>query len=340
MKPAHLFEVHPHHSATTGEHTWDPNATNAAFTDEQIDQFRQRLVSDADLPPCPHCASRLAAEAVDIDADERTWNVSCEVCGSHVNIRAFLKQGPKAPAFGTLIVSNPKGNKVKDLAPRSTLSMIVHVALIYAAVVATASGSVTNEAIQDTSMVFLTLDMEDEEKPEPEPEENQPAQLVTLNPAPKGFQTVDAPMNIPTDIPPIDLTQRFDPRDFSGTGVEGGIFAGVEGGTGPVDQDIMTHTFLEAAVDEPPERISGPALRYPEMLRQAGIQGAVVFEFVVATDGTVEPGSIVVIMTSNDGFVSPARDVIQKSRFRPGRVRGVPVRVLVRQTVTFNIIQS
>jgi TonB family protein len=340
MKPAHLFEVHPNHSAAPGARTWDPNATKASFTDDQITQFRLRLVNNGDLPPCPHCASRLGAEAVDIDEHERTWNVSCDVCGSHVNIRAFLKQGPKAPAFGTLIVSNPKGNRVKDVAPRSTLSMIVHGILIYAAVVATQSGGVVNQVIQDTSMVFLTLDAEDQKKPEPEPEENQPAQIVTLNPAPKGFQTVDAPLTIPTDIPPIDLSQRFDPRDFSGTGVEGGIFAGVEGGTGPVQAQLQSHTFLEAAVDEPPERISGPALRYPEMLRQANIEGMVIFEFVVAADGTVEEQSIVIIMTSNDGFVLPAREVIQKSRFRPGRVRGVPVRVLVRQTVSFNIIQS
>lgn len=340
MKPAHLFEGHPHHHAVRGEHAWDPSATKATFTDEQIAQFRLLLVSSAELPPCPHCASRLEAEAVDINEDERVWNVSCNVCGSHVNVRTFLNRAPKAPAFGTLIVSDPKGNRLRDVVPRSTLSIVVHGIFIVAAVVATQSGGLTNQPTRDTSMVYLTLDVEDEKEPEPEPEENQPVQIVTLNPAPKGFQTVEAPLTIPTDIPPVDLTQRFDPRDFSGTGVEGGIFAGVEGGTGPVDAQWLKRTFLEAAVDEPPERISGPPLRYPELLRQANIQGRVVFEFVVAADGTVEKESVVVIMTSNGGFVVPAREVIQKSRFRPGRVRGVPVRVLVRQTVSFNIVRS
>jgi len=218
--------------------------------------------------------------------------------------------------------------------PGTLMSLALHVVLIYAAVMATQTGAeMLSEDIKDTTMIFLT-EQPDEPEPEPEPEEPPPQQIVNLNPPPKGFQTVTAPVDIPTDIPPIDLTERFDPRDFSGEGVEGGVFSGVVGGTGPVD---LTQTFLEAAVDEPPERLSGPSPRYPEMLRQAGIEGHVTLEFVIDTTGRVEASSIKVLASTNRAFEAPAKDVIRRSTYRPGRVRGVAVRVLVQQSIGFTI---
>lgn len=234
--------------------------------------------------------------------------------------------------FDNLIESNPKDRKLRKSVPGSVLSLVIHGVVIYAAVVATMrADEIIEEVLTDTTMVFLTEEQEPE--PEPEPEEQQ-EQVVSLDPPPKGFQTVDAPIDIPSEIPPIDLSERFDPRDFSGIGQEGGVFSGVEGGTGPVD---LTQTFMEAAVDEPPERLSGPDPRYPEMLRQAGIEGSVVLEFVIDTSGRVEESSIKIIQSTNRAFEGPARDVIRRSLYRPGRVRGQAVRVLVQQSISFTI---
>src|SRR5207245_9199488 len=65
----------------------------------------------------------------------------------------------------------------------------------------------------DTTVVLLAP--QERQKPA----EPAPVQLVD---ALKGFQTVAVPAQIPTNIPPIDLQQRFDPKDYSGSGVEGG----------------------------------------------------------------------------------------------------------------------
>ena len=46
----------------------------------------------------------------------------------------------------------------------------------------------------------------------------------------------------------MNLNERFDPKDFTGKGVEGGIATGVVGGTGPVP--IEGEVFLAAEVDE------------------------------------------------------------------------------------------
>jgi TonB family protein len=85
------------------------------------------------------------------------------------------------------------------------------------------------------------------------------------------------------------------------------------------------------AVDEPPEILSHPEPRYPEILRQAGIEGRVVVEAVLDTTGRAEAGSLRIVSASNPLFATEAELVVLRSTYRPGRMAGraVPVRVLV-----------
>ena len=69
--------------------------------------------------------------------------------------------------------------------------------------------------------------------------------------------------------------------------------------------------------------------------RQAGSGGYVIFEFVIDTTGRVFPPSIAVVESTYSVLEGPVRDVIRKSLYRPGRVRGIAVRVLVRQQFDF-----
>ncbi len=231
--------------------------------------------------------------------------------------------------FDNLIASTPRHGGARKALPSAVTSISIHGALIWVAVVATIkTAEVIEEAQADTTMIFLTQEAKTEDQPAPIQE------ILSIDPPPKGFQILIPPMIIPTDIPPVDLSERFDPRDFSGIGVEGGVYSGVVGGTGPVD---FTQTFLETAVDERPERLSGPYPRYPEMLRQAGIEGIVLLEFVIDTTGHVEQGTLKVLQSTNRAFEGPARDVIRRSLYRPGKVRGQAVRVLVSQQIGFTI---
>jgi TonB family protein len=151
-----------------------------------------------------------------------------------------------------------------------------------------------------------------------------------------GFQTVMPPTEIPKDIPPINLTERFDAKDFSGKGVEGGIATGVVGGTGPVSN---TETFVEAEVDDPVRPITQAKPRYPPVLQQAGIAGSVDVQYVVDTLGRAEPSSWRVMRSTNKAFEEPAREAIMKSTYKPARIRGQAVRQLVQQRISFNIGQ-
>jgi len=234
--------------------------------------------------------------------------------------------------FDVLIESNRKGRRdIKGTIMGMFSSTVIQTAVVVAAVFATmgVAEEVTSVSI-DT--IMLTLD---EPEPEDEPEEEEPAPVITsLNPPPKGFQVLTAPVDIPTEIPPINLAERFDPRDYTGVGVEGGVFSGVEGGTGPVD---LTQVFEQAVVDEVPERISCPVPEYPRMMQQANIEGQVLLQFVVETDGHVQDATIEALASSHRAFERPARDMIMKCLFRPGRVRAAPVRVLVQMPIVFSL---
>ncbi len=227
--------------------------------------------------------------------------------------------------FDNLVSSDPEKQARGAGASSAVTSATLHGAIIWAAVVATIAGEqILEDTREDTTMVFI---QEEEEQVE----EEQPPELEIELP-PEGFLTLSAPINIPTEIPPIDLTQTFDPRNFSGVGVEGGVFSGVVGAE--VD---LSQTFLESVVDERPERLSGPVPRYPEMLRQAGVEGVVMLEFVIDTSGRVEEENVKILQSTNRAFEAPARNVIVRSLYRPGRVRGIAVRVLVQQQIGFSI---
>jgi TonB family protein len=235
--------------------------------------------------------------------------------------------------FDNLVESNPKNRKMGGMFGSGMWSVVVHGVLIYGAVMVTTKVKEVVEAqAMDTTLIFINQNQPDEPEPEPEP------QLASLTPPPKGFQTVIAITEIPTEIPPVNLNERFDPRDYTGVGQEGGIASGIEGGTGDVPTDLQA-VFVEALVDEPPIRLSSPPLNYPPLLRDAGIEGSVVYEVVIGIDGHPEAESLRLLSSSNKAFERPARDVILGSVFRPGRMRGQPVRVLVRQPIAFQIIR-
>jgi periplasmic protein TonB len=232
--------------------------------------------------------------------------------------------------FENLIESKPKAKKSVG---QSILSLLVHAAVIAAAVKVTAGvAESSKDRVIDTTMVFL----KPPPPPPPPPDQPPPDVVVAANPPPKGFQTVVAPTDIPKDIPPIDLNEKpFDPKDFTGKGVEGGIAAGIAGGTGPVSGEV----FLEAQLDDPVQPISIPTPRYPPVLQSAGIAGSVDLQYIVDTTGHAEPASFKVMKATHPAFAEPAKEAISKGVFKPAKFKGQPVRQLVQQRISFKVGQ-
>lgn len=232
--------------------------------------------------------------------------------------------------FENLIESKPQKVRTRS---QIVISAIMHVVLGFGAIVATKGAAEQMEKIlADTNMVFLKPP---EPPPPPPPEPPPPDMVVTANPPPLGFQTVMPPNEIPKEIPPVNLNERFNAADFTGKGVEGGSAAGVVGGTGPVTGEA----FLADQVDDPVQAINQPRPRYPPVLQQAGVQGFVEAQFVVDTTGHAEPVSWRVLKSSHPQFEAPAKEAVLKSVFKPARMKGRAVRQLVQQRFGFTIGQ-
>jgi len=142
-------------------------------------------------------------------------------------------------------------------------------------------------------------------------------------------------------VPDLDALPVFSgPGDPSAPLGPGGGAAGGYGapgiGTGPTGT-VPGAVYRALTVDVAPIMLTHPALEYPALLRSAGVEGVVIVEVVIDSAGVPEPGSLRVVQASHQGFVAAATRAVLGARFRPGRARGKPVRVLIRQPIAFRL---
>lgn len=218
--------------------------------------------------------------------------------------------------FERLIASRRRPD-VRRGSTASVIALTVHATLIAGAVYATAGAGEPTPVVVPVDLPPYVPD------PGPEP----PAPTVTV-PAPVlGFQPVDPPAFVPPELPPIDPAVVIDPRDYRGRGGEGG--------RGTVAVPAPGAVYVAAVVEDAPVLLSGPPLGYPELLRQARIQGRVEVEAVIDASGRAEAGTVTVVRSPHPAFDQPARDFVRRALFRPGRMHGRAVRVLVRVPIEF-----
>src|SRR5438093_4393725 len=109
------------------------------------------------------------------------------------------------------------------------------------------------------------------------------------------------------------------------------------GGTGDGHGSVADQVYSEASVDEPAAIVTAPPLEYPPALRRAGLQGRVTVQAVIDTLGRAEPASLKVIARPNTAFDQSARAYVLHAVFRPARVKGRAVRVLIKVPVDYRI---
>lgn len=130
------------------------------------------------------------------------------------------------------------------------------------------------------------------------------------------------------DIPDVGSTLRTPPLATHGAAAPPG------GSTMFGSADAVVPAAL---VQEPPELLTAPPPVYPAPLRAAGVQGRVMVAAVVDTLGRAEAGSVRIVLSDNPGFDAAALTTIRAARFRPARMYGRAVRVLVRVPVVFRL---
>ena len=235
--------------------------------------------------------------------------------------------------FNNLLESKPKKEKRGG---GTMASIVLHSILVGLAVYATANAAIQNEKPRQEKIDFVETPKDEPPPPKEEPPPPPPPDVVVAPPPPKGFQVLTAPVEIPDVIPDIDLSKKVtDEADFSGKGVAGGVAKGVEGGKAVVQSD---QPYFEFQVEKPVVPAPGSVSpRYPDMLRQAGVEGEVLAQFVVDTTGKAEPGSLKILKSSHDMFVQSVKNALPQMKFIPAEVGGKKVKQLVQQPFTFSI---
>jgi periplasmic protein TonB len=248
----------------------------------------------------------------------------------------------------------------KARSPGGTIfSIVLHLTILFLAIFATARAGVRKaDKEHDTKVNFVAVKKDEPPPPKKEPPKEAPKpkapapKVVSLPrlpkeaaPAPpKGFKVVVPPVNIPTNLPTIDLSKAVtNENDFSGKGVAGGSANGVKGGTGK-DGDIgklaglADHgPYMEFQVEKPVEKIGGEAPEYPPSLKDSGVEGQVLAQFVVNESGRYEEGTLKILSSSNPAFTAAVKDALPRMRFSAAQIGGKKVQQLVQMPFQFHL---
>ncbi len=213
----------------------------------------------------------------------------------------------------------------------TAVSVVLHAALVVGALRAT-----HREAVALTKPVEVMVRHE-APRHEPKPAHTTPpATPLASAPTYRGHQVVIAPLDVPLDIPAIDLSAPgITPADFTGEGPSGGRGTG-DPALAPTTSSIGNAPYAEFQVEKAAAALPGsPAPSYPDMLKAAGIEGEALVQFVVDTLGRAEPGSFRVLQSTHDAFGTAVRTTLPRMRFLPAEAGGRKVRMIVQQRFAF-----
>ena len=207
------------------------------------------------------------------------------------------------------------------------VSITAHTALIAAAVYATAQARV-----QPTRLSYVV------------PADyfprishaTQRTQITAPRPKPiDGQRPIYVEPTLATKFISIDVTGVLSkPSDFGAARISSGGSIGTSdsasGSSGePLSAEQVEKQVAVIAGNAPP--------RYPEALRQAGVEGRVIAEFVVNELGRTEEASIRFVQSDNHLFEDAVRLALRRMRFIPAEVGARKVRQLVEMPFVFTL---
>jgi periplasmic protein TonB len=243
--------------------------------------------------------------------------------------------------FEDLVLSASGGSRTASLRA-FPLSLGVH-ALAVAALLMLSMNAVREEA-RPGPLVF---------RPEPRPAGGPPRAIVragenrTPRPGAARRLTIANPRlpvatAVPAAVPEPD-TSAGAPDDSPiclsgcapgdvGTGDGEGTDTGVAGPGGGGEESGTT--FRVGGDIREPRRIQGAAPSYPELARRARIQGKVVLECIIDTDGRVTD---IRVASGNPLLAEAATDAVRRWIYSPTTLNGQPIRVILTVTVKFGL---
>jgi protein TonB len=217
----------------------------------------------------------------------------------------------------------------------SVASLTAHAMIIGAAVVLTANAQV-NEPETVTERIDPLVSI-----PTPIPPVERPrvSSAAAVENGSLGTASIVMPDVVPIDLPGIEL-RSIAPLDNdvigrTRSGSPDGIVGGVKGIAAMIPNG---QPFTADQVDKPVVLLEGsPSPSYPNALRQAGITGSVIAQFVVDTTGRVIESSIRLPKSDHEQFAGSVRATLPRMRFLPAEANGRKVSQLVLLPFRFDL---
>jgi len=179
--------------------------------------------------------------------------------------------------------------------------------------------------VKEESVLLEMPPLDEEKEDKVEELNNDPVENVIAPPS-----LVDTPTIVPVDA----FQQTLTPPPPPGlTPSKGAITIPVNKPGANFGKGI-SNLFNIGDLDQQPVARVRQAPTYPYDMRRAGINGTVVVEFIINTEGDVIQTQVV--RSSHREFEMPALQAVQKWKFKPGRKGGRVVNVRASQLLEFN----
>jgi len=226
------------------------------------------------------------------------------------------------------------------------ISIGAHALVLVAVVAAAANSGPPPERVVDIDIGRM------HEKAPPETVKRPPPQEPNHAPAVKGHTLVlPTPTTVPIDIePPRPDDTPASPGDYSGEGPVGNVIGTPDPGPQPPPAadpqplrdyrtDVIPGEYAEVQPQLASPREAQRLLErnYPPILRDAGVTGHTTVVLVIDKNGQVQPGSVEVRESTHDAFRDAAIRAAEHFRFRPARVHGQPVAVVISIPIDWQI---
>ncbi|MCM2254793.1 MAG: TonB family protein [Vicinamibacteria bacterium] len=238
--------------------------------------------------------------------------------------------------FEDLVDSSTKPHKTRQSATLP-ISVTLHTIFIGAVVLVPI---LTSEELPEPTSVVRAFFVEPAAPPPPPPPPPPPAPKAAQQPRPQPKPMTEEPKF----AAPIEVPDEVKPEEGLDLGVEGGVAGGVEGGVPGGVVGGVVGGLPEAPPPPQAVRVGGQIKEpkklknvnpvYPDIAKQARVQGVVILECTISPQGKV---SGVKVLRGIPLLDQAAIEAVNQWVYTPTLLNGVPVPVIMTVTVNFKL---
>jgi protein TonB len=241
----------------------------------------------------------------------------------------------QARLFESLVDSDTVSHKTAQ-SKTLPVSIAIHSMIILAVLIVPL---LTSEELPEPSASARAFFVEPPAAPPPPPPPPPPAPKAQVQP-----KTPPKPVEENKFVAPIETPTEITPEAAPDLGIEGGVAGGVEGGVpGGVVGGVVGGLPSAPPPVEPvrvggnikePKKIKNANPVYPDIAKQARVQGIVILECVISPQGKVTD---VKVLRGIPLLDQAAIDAVKQWVYSPTLLNGVPVPVIMTVTVNFKL---